>query len=160
MIDAWEKKSNVLWICFSQRGHRNRRENWSILNPSRSWLNNRKQEGMLLNAPNPTCRWGGGEQSRVISPSSYHHRQRIKAPLPPRCLWRTCADKMEGRLAAWAITATTSRLSMPRGARHYGPTCQVPTCLSMVSVAAHRCSNSQLVWEKKLFLEPTLSSNP
>lgn len=40
-------------------------------------------------------------------------------------------------------------LSMPRGARHYEPTCQVPTCLSTVSVAAHRSSNSQLVWGKK-----------
>lgn len=95
------------------------------------------------------------EQSTMTSPSSYHHRQRRETP--PPCLRRTCADKREGHLAAWAITATTSHLSIPRGATHYEPTCQLPTCLFHVSVDAHRSSNSQLVWgRKKKNFEPTV----
>lgn len=64
----------------------------------------------------------------------------------------------EGHLPAWAITATTSCLSIPRGARHYETTCQVPTCLSMVSLNVHRSSNFQLAWRKGHF-EQTLPSN-
>lgn len=117
-----------------------------------------KQEGMLLFAPNPTWRkrqWGTKHNDFTIKLSP--QTKKGDAPPPPHSLWRTCADKREGHLAAWAITATTSHLSIPRGATHYEPTCQLPTCLFHVSVGAHRSSNSQLVWgRKKKNFEPTV----
>lgn len=155
------KKKWYIVLSFLQKNERHKiySRKTDILNTKFNIRPAGQRECPLLNLTHLACRirlWKTKHNDFPIELSA-----QTKEGSPPPRLWQTHADKREGHLTALAITATTSHVPPPtplptRGARHYEPTCQVPTCLSNVSQDAHRSSNSQLVWAKREFWTNTV----